>query len=51
MSEKQTEVNKVIDKMRTNTEKSGRRTANPPLRRFRVKVQKARHTDGTAKQA
>ena len=49
MSEKTSDVKKLIEKMRTNTEQQQRKTEIKPLRRFRKKMQKARHTDGPEK--
>ncbi len=50
MSEKQNEMKKLIDKMRTNTDKQNRKTEALPRRRTRRKMDKGRPTDGTAKQ-
>jgi hypothetical protein len=49
MSDKENEAKKLIDKMRAKTEKQQRRTESRPLRRSRIKVQKARHKDETEK--
>jgi hypothetical protein len=49
MTDKETEAKKLMDKMRTNTEKQQRRTESRPLRRSRIKVQKTRHKDETEK--
>ena len=50
VSEKQTELKTLIEKMRTNTDKQNRKTEALPLRRFRKKMQRARQTDGAEKQ-
>ena len=50
MSEKQSELKTLIEKMRTNTDKQNRKTEALPVRRFRKKMQRARQTDGAEKQ-
>ena len=50
VSEKQSELKTLIEKMRTNTDKQNRKTEALPLRRFRKKMQRARQTDGSEKQ-
>ena len=50
MSEKQNDMKKLIEKMRTNTDKQNRKTEALPMRRFRRKMQKAKQTDGSEKQ-
>ena len=50
VSEKQSDVKKLLDKMRTNTDKQNRKTEALPVRRFRKKMQRARHADGLEKQ-
>lgn len=47
MSDKQSDANKLIEKMRSNTEKQQRKTESRPLRRSRVKVPKGRQKDDT----
>jgi hypothetical protein len=51
MSDKQSDAKKMIDKMRTNTEKQQRKTVLRPLRRSRVKVPKSRQKDEPEKPA
>lgn len=41
VSEKQDEASKMIEKMRTNTEKQNRKTGSRPLRRSGKKLQKS----------
>jgi len=50
VSEKQSEMKTLIEKMRTNTDKQNRKTEALPLRRFCKKMQRARQTDGAEKQ-
>jgi hypothetical protein len=50
VSEKQNDVKKLIEKMRTNTEKGQRKTEAKPLRRSRIKVPKTRQKAEPAKQ-
>jgi len=45
MSDQSSDAKKMIDKMRTNTEKQQRKTESRPLRRSRVKVPKGRQKD------
>ena len=47
VSEKQSDMKTLIEKMRTNTDKQNRKTEALPLRRFRKKMQRARQTDGS----
>jgi hypothetical protein len=49
VSEKTSDENKLIARMRTNTEKQGRRTGAKPYRRTRMKVMKNRPKDGPEK--
>ena len=52
VSEKQNDLKKLIEKMRTNTDKSNRKTEALPTRRFRKKMQRARLEEGrTAEKA
>ena len=51
MSDNPSDAKKLIDKMRTNTEKQQRKTESRPLRRSRVKVQKSRHKEEAEKPA
>jgi hypothetical protein len=51
VSEKQTDVNKLIEKMRANTTKQNRKTEARPWRRSGIKVQKTRKPNGSEKQA
>jgi hypothetical protein len=48
LDEKPSDENKLIAKMRMNTEKQGRRTGAKPYRRTRMKVLKIRPKDGKA---
>ena len=50
VSEKQNDLKKLIERMRTNTDKSNRKTEALPTRRFRKKMQRARQWDGAEKQ-
>ena len=50
VSEKQDEMKKVIEKMRTNTGKQNRKTEVLPVRRSRRRMLKGRPTDGSEKQ-
>ena len=49
MGEKSDEAKKLIEKMRTNTEKQNRKTVAIPRRRTRKKAHKVRHKDAAAK--
>jgi hypothetical protein len=46
VGETQNDRKKLIDKMRTNTEKRNRKTVLLPLRRSRRKMQKVKHEEG-----
>jgi len=50
VSEKQDEMKKLIEMMRTNTDKQNRKTEALPRRRSRRKMVKGRPTDGPEKQ-
>ena len=50
MSEKQNEMKKLIEKMRTNMGKQNRKTVALPVRRSRRRMQKAKQGDGSEKQ-
>ena len=50
VSEKQDEMKKLIEKMRTNTDKLNRKTEVTPIKRSRRRMQKVRHGDGPEKQ-
>ena len=50
MSEKPSDVKKLLDKMRTNTEKQNRKTEALPRRRTRKMAQKIRHKEEPEKQ-
>jgi hypothetical protein len=50
VSEKQDDMKKLIEKMRTNTDKLNRKTEALPRRRSRRKMEKGRPTDGPEKQ-
>jgi hypothetical protein len=50
VSEKQNDKEKLIEKMRTNTDKQNRKIVALPWRRSRIKMQKGRPTDGSEKQ-
>lgn len=50
MSEKQSDVKKLMEKMRAKTDRQNRKTDALPVRRFRKKMQRARHADGVEKQ-
>jgi hypothetical protein len=50
VSEKQDEMKKLIEKMRTNTVKQNRKTEALPRRRTRKKMDKGRPTVGPEKQ-
>jgi hypothetical protein len=50
VSEKQSDLKKLIEKMRTNTDKQNRKTEALPHRRSRRKMEKGRPTDGPEKQ-
>jgi hypothetical protein len=47
MSEKQNDVKKLMEKMRTNTDKQNRKTVAIPRRRTRKMAQKIRHQAGS----
>jgi NRPS condensation-like uncharacterized protein len=51
MSEKQNDVKKMIEKMRTNTKEQNRSTEAKPWRRSGKKVQKTRKKTGSENQA
>jgi hypothetical protein len=52
VGEKQNEMTKLLEKMRTNTDKLNRKTDAPPVRRNRKKMQKVRLEQGrTAEKA
>jgi hypothetical protein len=50
VSEKQSDVKKLMEKMRAKTDRQNRKTDALPVRRFRKKMQRARHADGVEKQ-
>jgi hypothetical protein len=50
VNEKQNDMKKLIEKMRTNTTAQNRKTAALPMRRFRKKMQKVRLADDAEKQ-
>jgi hypothetical protein len=50
VSEKQNDMKKLIEKMRTNTDKQNRKTGALPRRRARIKMQKGKPMDGSNKQ-
>jgi predicted DNA binding CopG/RHH family protein len=49
VSEKQSDMKKLIEKMRTNTEQQNRKTDALPRRRARKKMQKGRTAEGSKK--
>jgi hypothetical protein len=52
VSEKQNEMKKLLEKMRTNTDKLNRKTEAPPIKRNRRRMQKVRLEEGrTAEKA
>ncbi len=52
VSEKQGEMVKLLEKMRTNTVKLNRKTEAPPVKRYRRRMQKVRLEEGrTTEQA
>ena len=51
MSEKQSDVKKMIEKMRANTVQQNRKTEARPFRRSRIKIQKTRKIVGPQSQA
>jgi len=50
VSEKQDDVKKLIEKMRTNTDKLNRKTEARPVKRNRRRMQKVRQGEGSEKQ-
>ena len=50
MSEKQNDMKKLIEKMRTNTSSQNRKTEALPVKRSRSKMKKVRQPDGNEKQ-
>ena len=50
MSEKPSDVKKLLDKMRANAEKQNRKTGTIPIKRTRVMAQKIRHKEEPEKQ-
>ena len=50
MSEKQNEMKKLLEKMRTNTDKLNRKTEAPPVKRNRRRMQKVRLEEGSKNQ-
>jgi len=50
VSEKQDEMKKLIEKMRTNTVKLNRKTEAQPVKRNRRRMQKVRQGEGSEKQ-
>jgi hypothetical protein len=52
VSEKQNDMKKLLEKMRTNTDKLNRKTEAPPIKRNRRRMQKVRLEEGrTAEKA
>jgi hypothetical protein len=50
VSEKQSDMEKLIEKMRVNTAKQNRKTEAVPPRRFPKKMQRTKQADGSGKQ-
>jgi hypothetical protein len=48
VSEKQSEMKELLEKMRTNTAKLNRKTEAPPVKRNRRRMQKVRQGEGRA---